>query len=73
RLLGYKFPGSTYLKSGQSTTWPATCGATGGLGNTWCIYGYFEPHVYSNSTSSELTEISRPTFWDGTYAIKRIP
>jgi hypothetical protein len=77
RLLGYKFPGTPspaiYLKSGYSVTWPASCGANGGLGNTWCIYGYFEPHVYSNSTSSELIEISRPTFWDGTYAIKRIP
>ncbi len=72
-LLGYKFPGSTFLKAGQSTTWPTSCGLTGGAGNTWCVYGYFEPHVYSNSPNSELTEISRPTFWDGTYAIKRIP
>jgi hypothetical protein len=74
KLQGYKFPGGvSYTAAGHSVTWPASCGATGGAGNTWCIYGKFEPHVYSNSPSSELTEISRPAFWDGTFAIKRIP
>jgi Flp pilus assembly protein TadG len=72
KLLGYKFPGATYPTTG-GPTWSPTCGATGGAANTWCIWGRFEPHVYSNSPSSELTEIAQPSFWDGTFAIKRIP
>jgi hypothetical protein len=73
KLQGYKFPSGLVYPTSGGPTWPATCGAGGGAANTWCIYGYFEPHIYSNSPSSELTEIAQPSFWDGTFAIKRIP
>ena len=73
-LLGYKFPGASYVsKKVSAPSWPTSCGAASTSGNNWCLYGYFEPHVYSTSPNSELVEIARPTFWDGTFAIKRIP